>query len=982
MPPHSSPVPETHAGAKPGAALSVRELPLRHPTLAGALVLAILVAAFLYKPLAYIQTHHYLAADVTQNQSLTNQVPGHRSGNQLISDPVVEMVPWLLFNREELGAGRLPVWNPYNACGVPHLANYQSSVFSPFSLPFYLMRLKFALLLTAGCKLYLLGLFTYLFLLRQGVAHLPALVGAAAFQFGANNVLLLSYPHSGVMVTLPATMYFAEVAFARLEATLTGARARLLWPVVGVGLALALGLSAGHPEPYYFCVWMLAVHVVFRLSHYGWHEPRLRWKPLVRLGAGMLVAALLAALSGAWQVLPFFEYLERSEMLTLRSHRQTPLEGGLWVMHLFPDFMGTPTSPHYTRWTFPPPNYEAANSVYIGGLVLLMGALSWLLLLRDRRYFFFGLVALVWPIYAYDLFGALTLFSQFPSLDIAPVNRSQGLWHFALGVCSALLLDAAMRIRGRVRLAWAAATLLLGGAGLGLTYWRASDWLPKAATSLDFKPELVEYIRRGQDALALSAAIGILALTGLWIARRTLVQRALVAVILIVVFFQCGFYLRDYNPVSRDELVYPHTNRTDALRHETAGKRLAIFGEDNLPPHTNLRYDLEILASYDALGIHLFEQLHSDMFQAKGNWRIASLATERGLAMFGVGWTLTYQDVTTGSAKRMRELFRDGPAVTSAEILPESPLEQGFTALDPGLCSIAVRLDDSGRSNSCHLRLELFDQASGAAIAARTISCGESSFSPEQRQRLVLAFPPLADSAGRAFKLVVSSDDATPGNALRAWISLLAGHPELAHLGPLTRGGAPLEGTLMLEHCDDDDPFQPVARLGPHTLYRFGGSAGKAFAVGDTQLASDLPEAWKRVREPAMDPRKTVVLGPEAQGPAWERAAPAGGEPSSVQILEERPGYWRIAAPREAPGHLVLTQSYFPGWRAFVDGRERPVVQANYAFTAVPLEPGPNVVELVYEPDSVRLGLMLTGTAVALALLAVGYFARTGARAA
>jgi hypothetical protein len=979
VPPTPSPVRETPAGVRPAGVATLARSRRVPPTARGALALALLVAVFLARPIAHVRTHHFLAADITQNQSLTNLVPGHRSGNQLISDPVVEMVPWLLFNRAELAAGRVPLWNPYNACGIPHLASYQSAVFSPFSLPFYVFSLKWALLLTAGLKLYLLGLFTYLFLLRLRVGHLPALLGAVAFQFSANNVLLLSYPHSGVMVTLPAAMYFTEVAFARLERSAGGGRPRIWGPVAGVGVTLALGLIAGHPEPFYFCAWMAAAYAVFRLGHLAVREPRLRWRPLAGLAVGLLAANALAALSAAWQVAPFLEYLGRSEMLTLRNHRQTPLEGGLWVMHLFPDFMGTPVSPHYTRWSFPPPNYEAANSVYIGGVVLLMGALALLFLRRDRRFLFFGLAALLWPFYAYDLLGALSLAARIPTLDLAPVNRSQGLWHFALAVCAALLVDAAARGTVRARTALAAATVAVGGAALGITLWRVAQWGPKAAASLEFSPELVAHVAASQRFLTLTFAAGAVALAALWVVRGARARVGLVVTLIAVVFLQCGFHLRDYNPISRDDLVYPHTVRMHTLQQESAGQRLAIFGEDTLPPHTNLRYGLEILASYDAMGIHLFEQLHGELFGAAGNWRIASIASERALAMFGVRWTLTHQDVSTGAARRARALYRDGPASTSAEILPESPLEQVFTAPENGLCSVAVRLDDLGRANTCELRLTLIEDGRVEPIATRGFACGEIAFMPDQRYRLVLSFPAIADSAGRTYRLALTSGDARPGNAVRAWLSGLAGHEELAHIGALAQGGAPLEQILMLELCDEGDPFQPVARLGPHTLYRFGGASGKVFAVGQAVAARDPDEAWRGAVEPRLDPRKTVVLGPEAFGPPWDGKASRSGGPSPVEILEERPGLWRVSAPRADPGWLVFTQSFYPGWRARVGGRERPVVQANHAFTAVPLEPGENLVELRYDPDSFRVGVWISAAAVATGALVLALALRRAA---
>src|SRR5690348_1671397 len=53
--------------------------------------------------------------------------------NNAISDVINQLYPWKYFTIEQLQKGQLPTWNPYSFSGTPHLANYQSAVFSPFN---------------------------------------------------------------------------------------------------------------------------------------------------------------------------------------------------------------------------------------------------------------------------------------------------------------------------------------------------------------------------------------------------------------------------------------------------------------------------------------------------------------------------------------------------------------------------------------------------------------------------------------------------------------------------------------------------------------------------------------------------------------------------------------------------------------------------------------------------------------------------------
>ena len=72
----------------------------------------------------------------------------------------------------------------------------------------------------------------------------------------------------------------------------------------------------------------------------------------------------------------------------------------------------------------------------------------------------------------------------------------------------------------------------------------------------------------------------------------------------------------------------------------------------------------------------------------------------------------------------------------------------------------------------------------------------------------------------------------------------------------------------------------------------------------------------------------------------------------------------------EAPGRgralLVSSETAYPGWKAFVNGREKRVVAVNHCFRGVVLEDGESQVVLAYEPATVRLGIFLALLACAL----------------
>jgi uncharacterized membrane protein YfhO len=69
---------------------------------------------------------------------------------------------------------------------------------------------------------------------------------------------------------------------------------------------------------------------------------------------------------------------------------------------------------------------------------------------------------------------------------------------------------------------------------------------------------------------------------------------------------------------------------------------------------------------------------------------------------------------------------------------------------------------------------------------------------------------------------------------------------------------------------------------------------------------------------------------------------------------------------------LVLSEMYFPGWRAFIDGAEAPIYCANYLFRAVQVPRGHHEVAFVYRPMSAVVGAVLSILSVLLALWTIG----------
>ncbi len=135
---------------------------------------------------------------------------------------------------------------------------------------------------------------------------------------------------------------------------------------------------------------------------------------------------------------------------------------------------------------------------------------------------------------------------------------------------------------------------------------------------------------------------------------------------------------------------------------------------------------------------------------------------------------------------------------------------------------------------------------------------------------------------------------------------------------------------------------------------------------------------------------RNLVVGDRLDG---ERAAafalrydrPPPAEPPGVTLEATRPGpgRWNLEVSGPRASVVVVAESYFPGWKATVDGKDVTVVEADGAFIGVPVTPGDHHVELRYHrPAAAGLGRWVTGLTIlaSLALMLAPGQPRAGRR--
>jgi len=211
------------------------------------------------------------------------------------------------------------------------------------------------------------------------------------------------------------------------------------------------------------------------------------------------------------------------------------------------------------------------------------------------------------------------------------------------------------------------------------------------------------------------------------------------------------------------------------------------------------------------------------------------------------------------------------------------------------------------------------------------------------------------------------------GDEYHAWVRLrepvIPQSIEVRYLLPFgefhLRGLTLIEGRTGAHRSLVVSPAYRLVHSGDVKIYENLENLPRAFVVHRARVSEAALEAMK-----TFDPGREVIL---SQGPVAHLEE--GKAQDRVSMVSYQPERVKVRAHLGAPGYLVLTDAYYPGWKAFVDGRPAKIEQADYYFRAVYLEEGEHTIEFVYAaPLSFKVGVAIS--LASLAFVVAGFIRR------
>ena len=153
---------------------------------------------------------------------------------------------------------------------------------------------------------------------------------------------------------------------------------------------------------------------------------------------------------------------------------------------------------------------------------------------------------------------------------------------------------------------------------------------------------------------------------------------------------------------------------------------------------------------------------------------------------------------------------------------------------------------------------------------------------------------------------------------------------------------------------------------GSLNIYRNLNVLPRAFLVEEYKVVNSETEYNKILGSKDFDPRSLVLLDknpdsfPDRSKISNQNIKSHDHEKDKVIITTYQPNRIELSVSLKTPKMLFMSETYYPGWKVYIDGNESAIYRANYAFRAVPLNPGNHRVVFVYKPLSVILGGVIT----------------------
>jgi len=851
-------------------------------------------------------------------------------GNSWINDPH----PYLISS--QLRGGIFPMWNPNEGLGMPMLGDPGKEILNPLKIFFNLFPSPFFNDLYFLLRLWVTGLFTFLFLRERRFSWTASLFGASFFMLSGYSIWWINlHPMSSIMF-IPAFFYLYERWQNR------GGR----WIPVFLALSVSLSIFGGKFPDTVMGLSLLFLYGLF----IGFRQER--FKGLLFEGGRLLSVAVAGLLLASVEVFPFLELYSRASPLskairTGAASHTLPLISSVSLWQ--PLFLGWKNY-FYSSWLQWQPQAMLPYSGVIILVFLIYVVLSRQIIVKTLPFvvFFFILFLQIFGLLPLGIVVNLPIFG---SMNFIKYNS---MLFFSLAVISAAALDDLTKEKERGRRCWI--SLLLTAIVVLLYYYFLFCKAPK-----HIKPYITGVFL---ITLLFLLLVGILYL--LLKNRRGVFAAA--------VFIAMVSELLIYMPKDHPDRAFPYKAPPYmGILKDTYPYRVAGDG-DSVPPLVS-----NVLGLYDLRGIDLlipndyylfFENLVSFSVPYTNNPDALLVATSPVSDLLGVRYILSRERL---NPQRLEDAVRSHISSLRWIRLFENMISHKisgwlrygfFSKCEDKRFSFFFPLNFSYKVRAVIKEPYLF-----AGITLKDASVDVKSNIKITVGDIIKTFNVYANdlwkdtwidlSAYAGKEVLISIEGSGSG----------AGEVVLGNFG--FSKGRDIEDALYdkllglhkkeLSFLDYKGEYQGIH------IYENSNVMKRAFLLKDTEAVKGLDSVIEKLQN-GFDFRKTALI----EGVGMNIRNNKEAEEEHIKIDQYSAN--RISLEVQSKGGLlVLSDLYYPGWRVRVNGKEEQIVKVFGLLRGVQINEGNNKVLFYYIPISSYIG---AGVSVSMFIMCMLFLCR------
>ena len=502
-----------------------------------------------------------------------------------LSDPIDQFIPWLHFDRQMFQKGKLPLWDPYQGCGAPHIANMQSSVFFPLNIFAYTLNWKWGLFFLYFFKLYFIGLFLYLYLIEIDTSPHVSIGIAVAGTF-------ISYIVASLYNVIMNTAFFFPLGLLSIELILKKQRDFRGYLLFCIGFVFAL--FGGHPEFVFYSAFTLTIYFLIRLYQ---TFNITSYKEYLQLLSKFFVLFILGVLISAIQWIPFLQYY------LLSTARISRTIAGISLLKL----------PIYSfiLTLLPPFTINLLTLPGTTSISLFIMALAGIITLRkDNVVKAFIIIAIVAICTGYSIPYIYSLITKLPGFNIGQ-NMYMGMfipWSFLI-ICAKTLDNLSReQIRLSFKIAGIIIFIVLTTLGLLIIYRHTSF------SALSANPVISYLFNNYMHYVVFSSIVTIVFVVFTVLILTIKNRQLLIALLIIFIYIQAAVPMVLQRAPISPKYFYPKNRIFTLLSQEKKPFRVTVLPNNNeqVEPYKaniNTFYNIEDIRNYDALLVNYYDNM-------------------------------------------------------------------------------------------------------------------------------------------------------------------------------------------------------------------------------------------------------------------------------------------------------------------------------------------------------------------------------------